>query len=109
MASDIVEAKGEIEKFIIRQPPMGEKDDYDKGRGSSLATQGSFSGERVRLADPSCIFVCCVLQCVACVLRCVAYVLQCVACVLQCVAVCCVCVVDPAICRAAKSSLSLFS
>jgi len=21
--------KGEIEKFIIRQPPMGEKDDYD--------------------------------------------------------------------------------
>jgi len=22
-------SEGEIEKFIIRQPPMGEKDDYD--------------------------------------------------------------------------------
>jgi len=25
----LILSRGEIEKFIIRQPPMGEKDDYD--------------------------------------------------------------------------------
>ena len=35
---------GEIEKFIIRQPPMGEKDDYDS-ENSSFRINSEKKGE----------------------------------------------------------------
>ena len=49
----------EIEKFIIRQPPKGEKDDYD----SDLLNDNHQKGKMIRAVEKSRDFPC-VLLCV---------------------------------------------